>query len=390
MNKSRQPQTWIDEQNALITTPRFLSSTHSRITVRDEKSVTPLSVFPQINYKKKRAQSTFSLSHIKHLSDIENEIFSEAFAVLDRCLDFLDGYENIPFSIKNFQDFKSRLHSHIDQLESLSSFDPKMNEKLKHIFRGELYSYISNSKIARRGLQKPFGYPGDYEMLQQLYNDQILSEDNVGKFFDYLALEGPLAKAVILRVKGMAKRVQDFIDSVNSTEVHILNIASGPGFDIKPIVEKIQQKRIYFHCFDQEVSSLRYVGERYFGTNPRVHLLLYKEDLKSFFKKWNGQKFDFIYNIGLADYLPDRVLKSFMQEAIDSLNVGGKFVLAHKDYLRFPHVYTSWLYDWNFIHRSLADYHQFIQDNLCRFREYSIFFESPQQIIYFGEFTGAA
>jgi cyclopropane fatty-acyl-phospholipid synthase-like methyltransferase len=129
------------------------------------------------------------------------------------------------------------------------------------------------------------------------------------------------------------------------------------------------------------------VGERYIGVNPNVHLLLYKEDIKRFFKDWNGQKFDLIYNIGLADYLPDRVLKSFMQEAINALNDNGKFVLAHKDYLKFPHVYTSWIYDWNFIHRSLSDYNEFIQNHLTGFDQYNVFFESANQIIYFGEFS---
>jgi uncharacterized protein (UPF0335 family) len=376
-----------DPTGSTNTDLRFLSSTHSRITVRDEKIVTPLSAFSLIKYKKKRTQSPFSLSHIRHLSEVENAVFSEAFDILHQCLDFLDESENIPFSITNFRPFKSQLHSFIDRLETISRLEPKLNEKLKHVFRGELYPFISKSKIARRALQKPFGYPGDYQMLQHLYDDQILSEDNVGKFFDFLSLQDPLCRAVINRVSVMANQIQDFIDQSEKKTVHILNIASGSGFDIKTIVSKKQEKSVYLHCFDQDVSSLKYVGERYIGVNPNVHLLLYKEDIKRFFKDWNGQKFDLIYNIGLADYLPDRVLKSFMQEAINALNDNGKFVLAHKDYLKFPHVYTSWIYDWNFIHRSLSDYNEFIQNHLTGFDQYNVFFESANQIIYFGEFS---
>jgi hypothetical protein len=122
------------------------------------------------------------------------------------------------------------------------------------------------------------------------------------------------------------------------------------------------------------------LGNDQFGN---LKFSFYKEDIRSFFRNpCHETSYDFIYNIGLADYLSDRLLKSLIEESLSVLNSGGKLVLAHKDFSLFPYHYPSWLCNWNFIHRSLDQYLDFINSN---FPEYNpeITFESANKIIYF-------
>ena len=61
---------------------------------------------------------------------------------------------------------------------------------------------------------------------------------------------------------------------------------------------------------------------------------------------------DFVYSIGLADYLPDRILKNFIKFCIGRLSKKGKFVITHKDVERCHPVSPDWFCDWNFYSRS--------------------------------------
>ena len=69
----------------------------------------------------------------------------------------------------------------------------------------------------------------------------------------------------------------------------------------------------------------------------------------------NGKQ-DLIYSIGLADYLPDRVLKNMIMNSFHGLNPKGKFIIAHKDKsIEFSHLPPEWFCDWEFYERDEGD-----------------------------------
>jgi extracellular factor (EF) 3-hydroxypalmitic acid methyl ester biosynthesis protein len=319
----------------------------------------------------------------------EKDALVKAILVINSCVELIEKHSNISFNLNNYNSFKSEYCSYIDCLEAHACAvkDIKIIDKIKNIFRGKIYKYLCKSEISARAHGKPFGYPGDYLMLQYLYDMRVISEANIGKYFDRMYLDDPLTIAVINRVNVMANKVIEFIRKSDKKEIHILNIASGSGFDIKKVVSQKYGKKVKFYCVDQEFTSLGYIKSFVENSNTDIEFVYCKEDIKNFFKGINGdQSFDYIYNIGLADYLPDRVLKSLMQNCINTLSNNGQFVLAHKDYNKFPFKYPDWSVDWQFIHRSEEDYRNFIKNNLSCFSSFDISYESKKEIIYFGTF----
>jgi hypothetical protein len=65
-------------------------------------------------------------------------------------------------------------------------------------------------------------------------------------------------------------------------------------------------------------------------------------------------KQDLIYSIGLADYLPDRVLGRLLSFLISLLVDGGRLVIAHKDISAYKPLPPNWFCDWNFYSRGKA------------------------------------
>lgn len=330
------------------------------------------------------------IESINNLNNDERIIYQECLPLIESCSFLMKKYETIPYSEEHYSRFEKEYWKIIDKLESAvrKSTDNKLHLKMKQIFRGRLYQYISQSYITSRASAKPFGYGGDYINLQYLYDEQVISPTNMGKYFDKMFITDPLSRAVIDRVNTMAQKLSEFILESKKTELHILNIASGSGFDLFQVAKQSINKKIYIHCFDQEVYSLLYLKNKMSTLQHNIQFVFYKEDILHFFKKWaDSKKFDYIYNIGLADYLSDRILKNLMQESINALAEDGKFVLAHKDYKKFPYQYPAWSIGWEFFPRSLEEYHLFVQKNLKDFKTCNIFFESSKQAIYFGEFT---
>ncbi len=64
---------------------------------------------------------------------------------------------------------------------------------------------------------------------------------------------------------------------------------------------------------------------------------------------------DIIYSVGLADYLPDKLLIPILRAWKESLHPEGVMFLAFKDAVRYDKVEYQWLMDWHFFQRTEAD-----------------------------------
>ncbi len=325
-----------------------------------------------------------SLKDISNVEEKDLVLWLELSEKISELYDFLN-FVNTDKSI-SYQIFHDKMWSFLDDIHNFTNDLEIKDLKQKQLFfRGTLYSLLNQSVVFSRALSKPYGYPGDFIMLQTLYDGKPISDTKLGQYLDQFFFDDELAKAVVNRVEVMGDRVIKFINESQKDEIHILNIASGSGFELKKIIKQNFNKKVVYHCFDQELASLSYINKNIKGKNPNVELRLYKEDIKVFFRRWkNEKKFDFIYNIGLADYLPDRILSSLVSECLENLNDEGIFVLAHKDYTLFPYHHPAWLYDWNFIHRNLEQYKELLK-SITKLK-FDIWFESKRKVVYFSEF----
>jgi extracellular factor (EF) 3-hydroxypalmitic acid methyl ester biosynthesis protein len=363
-----------------------MSEQNSKTTpliTQEKKVINAIDLSFDVNIKKKE------IDGINNIEEYEKEAYRDSLPIIEECVTLLQTYETILYSDVNYKKFEKEYWSLVDRLEAISQkhANEKLEEKLKCVFRGRLYQYISQSFLTSRASAKPFGYGGDYMILQQLYNREIISPTNIGKYYDRMFIDDPLSQAVINRVERMGARLLEFIKDSTKKELHILNIASGAGFEYRLLSDLDTDKKVIIHCFDQEVYSLLYIKTKLENINDNVEFRFYKEDIRTFFRKWNqAQKFDLVYNIGLADYLSDKILKALMQESVNALAPDGRFVIAHKDYTKFPYHYPAWTINWNFIKRTPQDYMQFIEDNMSGFRQVDLFYESNEEVVYFGDF----
>ena len=267
--------------------------------------------------------------------------------------------------------------------------DKKIMQKVKDNFRQLIGAWVYKSSIVKRGFEKPRGYPGDYKMLEIVYDNEPISK-GVGVYFDNNFLKSPYAVAVRIRKGRLREMLSEYINNISLNKVSILNIACGSCREIKELLPTSKTKNsIIFNCLDWDEEALKFSQDILLGIAPKnIEFKFIKEDIMNLVKNESSSqslgKQNLIYSIGLIDYLPDRVLKKLIYALYQLLQKDGKLILTHKNRDKtFPSLPPDWFCDWKFISRNKEEAIQLFYT--CDISDFSLVSESDDfgYIYYF-------
>lgn len=297
--------------------------------------------------EKKQKTLTFWLKDFKkYMSD---------FDFLER--DIKNKQISLPEGCKKLKNMTDSILQKADELEVLLN-DRVITKKIKATLRLLCGPWAYQGEIVKRAFKKPRGYPGDYELLEMIYVNNSISE-GVGYCCDKYFLDNEYANAVRSRKSKMGEILANYIYNNSLSEINILNLACGPCREIIDMFssQKKLQKKVSFTLVDQDNAALDFSKKllNIYESNIVKFKYLHHNILRyikeqSYYKKLLG-KYDMIYSIGLADYLPDRVLKNIILFCYDLLKPKGLMVLAHKDIARYKPLAPDWWCDWTFYAR---------------------------------------
>jgi hypothetical protein len=232
-------------------------------------------------------------------------------------------------------------------------------------FREAIWPWFGKSWFMQRALEKPCGYPGDYELLTAIYNGQPKSL-GLGGWLDLYFLNTTLAKAVVSRMQS----VRDFLlgeMEARSGNVTVLNVASGACREYTLNFVPTNSRRIDVTCLDNDVLALDFVQ-----TNvrpqlaPHIHLSFVRYNaLRMVSTEQNVKRFgrpDILYSVGLCDYIPDKHLIPMLRAWRESVHDDGLVYVAFKDSRRYTTPEYQWLVDWYFYQRTEEECHQLFLD----------------------------
>lgn len=237
--------------------------------------------------------------------------------------------------------------------------DRRIIKDTKKKFRSIVGLLPYKSQLMKQGLNKPYGYPGDFDVIEKIYNNVPLSE-GIGGCFDTIFLENPYARAVRSRKEKMKELLTAFIEESDLPAINILNLGCGPCREIRELFidENFNTKKeIHFNLLDQDKEALGFAQNLLGNKRQNINFNFLQADVLSFpqspaFRKLAKQHL--IYSIGLADYLPDRILKKIIRDYFGLVACGGQLIIAHKDKDKDPQapVFPDWFCDWHFVTRN--------------------------------------
>jgi extracellular factor (EF) 3-hydroxypalmitic acid methyl ester biosynthesis protein len=244
------------------------------------------------------------------------------------------------------------------QLERRLVDEPEMLKGVQARYREAIWPWFSKSWFISRSFTKPRGYPGDYELLNSIY-DRDPKSSGFGGYLDRYILDSTLGRAVVARLRAAREFLTSEVASRGGT-ARILNVACGPGREYINDFLAAEARDVTITCIDNDTMALDFVQTHvapHMAPQIDVHFQRYNA-LRMVSGRTNVERFgrsDIIYSVGLCDYIPDDYLIPMLRGWRESLADGGVVYVAFKDMELYDKAVYQWLMDWYFYQRTYED-----------------------------------
>ncbi len=228
--------------------------------------------------------------------------------------------------------------------------------KLKRIFINRIRELFLKGVYNEWSLRKPFGYAGDFKIIDCIYQNNPTTT-GFDRLFDNYFQMSAISVAVRNRKEDFKRLLNNFINDKKSHALRIMDLASGPCRELKEMLSSNHSlcDRSTFDCYDHDENSLKYAKELLADCKnvnfikENAVRIAFRKEIRSIIDK----KYDFIYSTGLFDYFSERVGIALVNNLKKLLKPNGILAIATvRDKYSNPSVhYMEWVGDWSLIYR---------------------------------------
>ncbi len=216
------------------------------------------------------------------------------------------------------------------------------NEAAREWCLRHLQDFIMTSPACHRARVKPFGYPGDYEVMNFIYERWFEGSTLFARAVGLAFSETVCCQAVRYRKDLVKRQLKALLARrVGSREpVRVLSIAAGPAQELYELFQELDDVPVPLEIvlFEQDKNALAHafrrltpvVESRFPG---RVRMLFLHDSIKrllrdgSLFAPFGG--FDLVYSCGLFDYLQQRTAVVLARRLAAVTHPGGQLLVAN-------------------------------------------------------------
>ncbi len=225
---------------------------------------------------------------------------------------------------------------------ALRQGDPADAARNKEFSLRHLHRFLMQAPWMHRARHKPFGYPGDYEVMNYVYEKDFEGATLFARAIGHAFLQTPPALAVRCRKDLMKRQLAAALArrAGSKRPVRFLSIAAGPAREVEELLGELDElpAPLEIVLFDQDKGALAHAHRRLRplvdGRFPgRVRLVLLNESIKRLlrdvhlFEPFGG--FDVIYSCGLFDYLQRATAVGLARNLFAAAAPGGQVLIAN-------------------------------------------------------------
>jgi SAM-dependent methyltransferase len=259
------------------------------------------------------------------------------------------------FFQNEFDELVHTIGDRITAFEIGNQKDESVIYKFKRVFMKRLRKYFLHGEYVPWCLTKPYGYAGDFKIIDAIYCAKAKTE-GFDRLFDEHFLNMHASIATRNR-KGDFKQI--ILDKCKKPPYRIMNLASGPGRDIFELLmeQPLWAQSAMVDCFDFDQNAIDYAKDLLAQHGERVHFFQ-KNALRMALKKDIHQEipynYDVIYSTGLFDYLDAKLATRLISNLKKLLKPGGVLAISnYRDRHSNPSLYLmEWVAEWNLIYRT--------------------------------------
>jgi extracellular factor (EF) 3-hydroxypalmitic acid methyl ester biosynthesis protein len=225
---------------------------------------------------------------------------------------------------------------------------------------------LMTAPIVKRSYTKPLGYPGDYLVMQQCYDNDFEGETVFAKVFHKVFVQHPMSASLLTRkqyvVDHMLVEHSRLLASDASAEFRVTSLGCGPA---REVAEYIAIRghwpgRARWRLFDQEERTLELAHESVQRRIAQSGAAGVVECINMSFGQLlknrtlldrSGQQ-HLVYSTGLFDYLAPRTARVLIAALYDTLAPGGLLLIGNAAGPNRHYFSPEFILDWTLVYRS--------------------------------------
>ena len=238
--------------------------------------------------------------------------------------------------------------------------DRESREATKEFTELVLTPELRMGAIWDRSYAKPLGYPGDFEIMNQVYDWKRVGHGAYEMLLHRIGLE------VAECIKTRMEIVRGVIGETSRREVgrtaRISSLGSGPAREVELFLASTaaQSGHAEFTLIDQEQAALRYAHERTYAHtlklqgrySVRALNISFTDILRGISAMNDLPQQDLIYSVGLLDYLTDRRATSLVERLYSMLAPGGLLIIGNMNETPLSNLWPmEFITDWTLYYR---------------------------------------
>lgn len=242
--------------------------------------------------------------------------------------------------------------------------DPQMLARHKRYAERVLTPDFMPGAVMQRCYEKPLGYPGDYQIMNYVYEWQRVGNTPYEKLLHRIGIE--TGACVGTRLRMTQKILRDFIAvEPGDKPINIANLGCGSAYEIYDYLKIDQLPRpLNVTLIDQDQGALSHAYEHAYREVVRHAGRAKLQCLQASFAQLlkAGALFntlppqDVIYSLGLFDYLSHRRARALAHDLYAQVAPGGKLIIANvkqgRETCQWPLEFVT---DWSLVYRTEAD-----------------------------------
>ena len=217
--------------------------------------------------------------------------------------------------------------------------------------------------IWKRSYEKPLGYPGDFQIMNMVYDWRREGATPYEQLVHRIGLD--VAECIATRMVMMRQAIAGAVNRLGDHPVRIATLGCGPAREVVDYL-KIRDlpQAAQFTLIDQDYDALSLAYERTYPETIRLHGKGSVSCLHTSFGQLlkAGELFgklapqDLIYTVGLIDYLVPRRAKALVTALYQHLAPGGTLIVGNMMKTRVGNLWPmEFICDWNIIYRDHAE-----------------------------------
>ncbi|MEL7028167.1 MAG: hypothetical protein AAGL49_02915, partial [Pseudomonadota bacterium] len=223
---------------------------------------------------------------------------------------------------------------------------------------------FARGPIWGRSYEKPLGYPGDFEIMKYVYDWRREGTTRYEKLLHMIGLD--VAECIGTRMLVVKETIEEIVASRAGREpVRIASLGCGPAREVELYLKDRQAPSapVAFTLIDQESRALSTAYERsypYAVTTNDVSIDCLNISFMELIRASGRQESrlepqDFIYTVGLIDYLSLKLARSLVSALYEKLKPGGLLVIGNMNDTPVGNLWPmEYICDWRLHYRTDA------------------------------------